>query len=1116
TYLFFANVIVKGQPAQVNVTIENLRNAPFPVDPKIILEGEGVYNPASRVENSTLTQTQNVPARGQLNYSMAFTPHRGWAQSIAIQLFTNTTPDSVTDDNPWIFNEFTLVLQGFDGAETTRPDVVSAGFSRVNSAADANTGSYYWFTGSGNSVNNTLTLPWIDTRYFNGTGPGQRSIFYIDDFLYLAFWYRGDVTAPDGLFIDCRNSTAMTWVEEYAITGSTRDASGALEWQQILQGWNVGGGIGLATFGLATPEYAGDLFIQCRLRYATGAGSSSIGYRVDDIGWYVMQENPAPPDLRPNPLSPIVGPSPSFEVRDASNALIAGGNLTGPITVNETETVVIHVGISHPQGDAFTYQWSSTPGALPFLTLPPASGFVHEADLTISIATDLDTYEAVVAAAGGGSQFSVSLAAVSEMSRTANVTWVINVRDARPTYSNPTTEFTIPEDGEVWYPVTGVNAWFTDPEGDVLTPSGTSPSQGGFPTVTFLTDNTNGTYGLRATSPDWFGLTNMTLTAMDTKGSSVVQRINVTITPVNDAPRFDPSQISTINTTVVGTQGQPLALQFAFWDVDDQVSALAITIAGNHASAWDNSTFPTGDPNRGILNLSIGPFAADNSVVGRNDFNITFCDAGGLCTTVQLHVTILNINDPPRIDPLAPVQYAQQGERFQLTITASDPDDLIPGQAPTTFYWSDDTTFFDVVGGLIDFVPTNAQVGTWQIIVRVNDSQLTASYTFQLVVNNTNDAPVLPATWPDIIVSQDQFYSGTDIVATDLDLSLWELNVPESLVYADDTPLFNVETVSSPKPTGEPQYLARISFKATNEQVGTWNVNITVSDAAGERSTMRLRVIVNNINDSPTGVRVNISSQIEGDTTTVTVPNSKVSFMQDDVLDIVVTADDPDMRFRVNEPAVRVDPAERLQCSVTSTFVGSLGIPQPDYVKPTVDTSCAGLFEPGNEEVGIFTVSITVRDNSDDSATFRFQLEIKNVNDPPKDVRIISPSEGIVLLDTGAVQLSGVAADPDSPDSALTYSWTVEVIGGQRYTANGKTAQITVDNPDPADHPVMVTLRVTDNLDITNPIVVEMTVNGTIKGRPAQPGFEAFGALGAIMVVAGVAALAAWQRRRRD
>lgn len=1124
-FVIFNWFLPRWQPATVNVTIDNYRNSPFVADPRIILEENPTVTPTARAENSTLMTSVTIPARSSFNISFTFTPHRMWVQVLHVSSTTASNSDTVTSNNQ-LFGSSVGVAANYDGAETANPNVVANGFTRVNNPARANTGSWYWDTGTGANLNNSLTYPWLDVRCLNSTASGadtspcaQRHANLIFDLLFLVFFINGSVVSPDALHIEYRNNTNMVWTTIFSISDDTTNATGAYQYTYYISNLN---GV-IASFGVRVPTFAADQFVQVRFRYQTGNTASSTGYKLDDVGVYTLTEVNNRPDFAPLVTNAIAAPSPTYTVYQGSTA-IRSGFATGIIDINETEHVTFHAGIEDTHHDGFNYGWGQDVAG--FATLPAnSSSLVPSANLSWDFTTDLNSFENLCTARGqavdtclvaGGNTIQFSLTATDELNIANATSWTVRIRDAVPTWNDPTITWELPEDGVVWLPATGAFALFMDPENDLYTLGGVSALVGGQPTVIFGDNRSdNGTIMLRAGVPDWFGTTTLNITATDNKGAATTVQVNVTILPVNDAPRFDQAQISSLQLTTVGTQGQPLAFQFAFWDVDDPVTALSIGIAGNHASVWDNATFPTGDPNRGILNMSIGQFAADNSVVGRNYFNFTFCDASAACTVVPMYVTILNINDPPRIDPLPPVQYATQGVRFQLHITATDPDDAIPGQLPTTFYWWDDTTFFDVIAGDIDFVPTNAQVGIWQIVVRVNDSELTASYSFQLVINNTNDAPVLPATWADIIVSQDQFYSGTDIVATDLDLALWEQNVAESLVYSDNTPLFNVETVASPKPTGEPQYLARISFKPTNEQVGTWEVDITVTDAAGESSTMHLRVIVNNANDSPSGVRVNITSQLKGDTTSITVPNSKVSFDQDDVLDIVVTADDPDMHFRVNEPTVRVDPAEKMQCSATSQFVGSLGIPQPDYVKPTIDATCVGMFEPGNEEVGTFTVIVTVRDNSDASTSFRFQLEIRNINDPPERVVVGSPAEGFRLPSSGSVQLQGTASDPDSPDSALTYSWTVEIIGGQRYTANGKNAQVNIENPDEADHPVKVTLRVTDNLDITNPIVVEMTANGTIQGKPTTPGFDALGTIAALTAAVGIAGMAAWQRRRR-
>ncbi len=1125
-FVMFNWFLERGEPATVNMTIDNYRNQPFVADPRIILEENQVVFPSARSENSTLMANITIPARSSFNVSFMFTPHRMWVQTLHVSSTTASNSDDVTANNQ-LFASSIGVAANYDGAETANPAIVSNGFTRVNNPARANTGSWYWDTGSGANLNNTLTYPWIDIRCLNSTSAGAdtspcaaRHPNLIFDLLFLVFFINGSVVSPDALHIEYRNNTNMVWSSIFSISDDTTNATGAYTYTYYIS--NLNGAV--ASFGVRVPTFSADQFVQLQFRYQTGNSASSTGYKLDDVGVYTLTEQNNRPDFAPLFSNSIAAPSPTYTVWQGSTA-VATGIATGVIDINETERVTFHAGIEDTHGDRFSYTWAQDVAG--FATLPANStGWVSSANLSWDFTTDLNSFEDLCTARGqaadtclvaGANTIQFMLTAADELNIANATAWTVRIRDAVPTWNDPPLVWELPEDGTIWLPATGANALFGDPENDLYTLSGVAPFVQGDPTLVFVDERSaNGTIRLEANVADWFGLTNLTITATDPKGSQTSFQVNVTIAAVNDAPRFDPLQIQTINATVVGTQGQPLAFQFSYWDVDDLADTLVINMTGNHASAWSQSTFPTGDPNRAIVNLSIGQFAADNSVVGLNEFNFTFCDSSGACTIVPAHVTIRNINDPPRIDPLPPVHYATQGEQFLLQMTASDPDDQILGQAPTTFYWSDDTDFFDVPNGLIDFVPTNRQVGTWQIRIIVNDSQLPATYTFTLVVNNTNDAPVLPAQWADIIVDQDRFYSGTDIVATDLDLSLWELNVAESLVYTDDTALFNVDTVASPKPTGEPQYLARISFKATNEQVGTWHVNITVTDAAGESSKMALRVIVNNANDIPGSVHVEITSQLDGDTTSVTVPNSKVSFMQGDVLDFVVTADDPDMHFRVNEPNLRVDPTEKMQCSATATFVGSLGIPQPDYVKPQIDSACSGLFEPGNEEVGTFTVVVTVRDNQDASTSFRFQLEIKNVNDDPRDVRVISPADGFVLPESGAVQLQGVASDPDSPDSALTYTWTVEVIGGQRYTANGKTAQITVANEDTSDHPVKVTLRVTDNLDITNPIVVEMTSNGTIKGTPSTPGFESAATIGALLAVAGVAGLVAWQRRRRE
>ena len=446
---------------------------------------------------------------------------------------------------------------------------------------------------------------------------------------------------------------------------------------------------------------------------------------------------------------------------------------------------------------------------------------------------------------------------------------------------------------------------------------------------------------------------------------------------------------------------------------------------------------------------------------------------------------------------------------------ASDPDGdtLIFNATGAHLLWVDRY----VANGTYELRATDPNwAGSTSLLVSVDDGNGSViSVVVAVTVANVNDAPVLPASGPDIVVNQGQQYVSTDIVATDVDLALWQAGVSESLTYSDDTSLFVVETVRSDKPSLEPQYLARINFQPTNDQVGTWFANITATDASGATSKMRLRIVVNNLNDNPVGVRISITDQ-DGLVRAVTIPNQKIPYDEGDSITMQVTADDPDLRMRANDPTQRVDPNERITCTVSVTFTGSLDVPQSDTVKPTIDPdTCLSEFSPGNNEVGTFTIVVTVRDQSQASTSFRFQVEVKNINQPPVP-RVVAPLDNFNLKETDTIQLSAVATDPDTPESLLQFTWRIEIVGGQVYNANGKTAQVQITNPDTAGHQVRITLKVTDNLDAAVPLEASLNATGTIAAHVGSPGFEGPAVIAGLLGAVAVAALVGTRRRRQQ
>jgi hypothetical protein len=146
-FVQFSYFVERFKEAQINVTIENYRNAPFAVDPKISLRGDDILSSVQRSENVSLIASTNVPALGSINLTFRFTPHRMWLQELAVFMVVNNPTDTWTDNN-----DATGGLMGvagyYDGAETVRADTVANGFTRVNNPAEARAGNWYWFTGS--------------------------------------------------------------------------------------------------------------------------------------------------------------------------------------------------------------------------------------------------------------------------------------------------------------------------------------------------------------------------------------------------------------------------------------------------------------------------------------------------------------------------------------------------------------------------------------------------------------------------------------------------------------------------------------------------------------------------------------------------------------------------------------------------------------------------------------------------------------------------------------------------------------------------------------------------------------------------------------------------------
>lgn len=147
-----------------------------------------------------------------------------------------------------------------------------------------------------------------------------------------------------------------------------------------------------------------------------------------------------------------------------------------------------------------------------------------------------------------------------------------------------------------------------------------------------------------------------------------------------------------------------------------------------------------------------------------------------------------------------------------LTLTVTSPDGAL------LFDW----LTFD--GSTFTGTPLNEHVGVYSITLSAFDGYETVSTSFQLTVENTNDAPVVAAPIADKSATQDTAFSFTVSAAAFTDVDVGDV-LTLSATLADDTALPAWLTFNS----------ATRTFSGTpgNADVGTLNVKVTATDIEG-------------------------------------------------------------------------------------------------------------------------------------------------------------------------------------------------------------------------------------------------------------------------------------------
>jgi len=386
--------------------------------------------------------------------------------------------------------------------------------------------------------------------------------------------------------------------------------------------------------------------------------------------------------------------------------------------------------------------------------------------------------------------------------------------------------------------------------------------------------------------------------------------------------------------------------------------------------------------------------------VGTCWVNITVADTRGSTDYRNLTITVINVNDPPTITT-TDITTAIQDSLYSVTYNASDPDN-------DTLTWSLSTSasWLSLTNSTISGTPGPYDVGTCWVNISVSDGNGGIDYhNFTLTVQNINDPPTITTT--DLTTAtQDSLYS-VDYSATDPDNDTltWSVTTDAVWLNLDGSHLW-----------GTP----------TNADVGTWCVNISVSDGNGGLDYHNFTLIVQNVNDPPT-----ITTE---DVTMAT---------QDSPYSVDYSATDPD--------------GDALSWSL-DTDAGWLTLS---------GSTISGT--PGNADVGSYWVNISVSDGNGGLDYHNFTLTVKNINDPPT-IRNFTAPDGALDI---PYSLLITASDPDgdalmwfmSAPSWLSINSSTGLITGTAAEAGSFTVNVTVSDSHGGTDTVSFTLHISADSD---------------------------------------------------
>ncbi len=334
-------------------------------------------------------------------------------------------------------------------------------------------------------------------------------------------------------------------------------------------------------------------------------------------------------------------------------------------------------------------------------------------------------------------------------------------------------------------------------------------------------------------------------------------------------------------------------------------------------------------------------------------------------TTVTLNIT--NTNDAPVVYQYS--YYANSYSQYDIKnlsaptnlpytyyVNATDPDEkTYEGEVIT---YTDNTTLFDInaTTGKIEFTPNTNDTGNYLVLINVSDDQGLYDTIVMNITVITNNPPVMTA--PTNISCLEDISCSFLVNATDPDAGN---------ILSFSTVLLTQNTISGLTPSAQFTEVNKTASNSTfvqtytNDGVGNYTYNITVSDEWGAIVSQVLAVIVNNTNDDP-------YFDMDQDKTpdNISLPQPIVEGYQ--ITYLINTSDD-----------------DLINNNDTLTLITTITGPNTSLFTPTKTSAYQWQinFTPGFSDDGSYTINFTLKDAYNKSATQIINFTIFNQSSPP-------------------------------------------------------------------------------------------------------------------------------------